>query len=86
MTSDEQKVLVDVMLAEIGTAEKYNSLVADLQAEIARLRLTEAERDAVKEAICRLWGFEMSDTLRGMLKRLGSGERTESCRRSEAQP
>jgi len=38
MTDNEQKVLVGVMLSEIGTAQKYNSLVSELQADIERLR------------------------------------------------
>jgi hypothetical protein len=38
MTEVEHKVLVDAMLSELGTAEKYNRLVFDLQAENARLR------------------------------------------------
>ena len=50
MTTDEKDVLTSVLLSEIGTAQKYNSLVFDLQAEIARLRLTDAEREAVKRA------------------------------------
>lgn len=70
MTTDEKDVLTSVLLSEIGTAQKYNSLVFDLQAEIARLRLTDAEREAVEEAIRRLWGFDIAATLRGLLERL----------------
>lgn len=78
MTSDERKVLVDVMLAEIGTAEKYNSLVADLQAEIARLRLTPEERMAVAWAVDAA-GNDMhpaEDILRGLLKRTSAAHTT----------
>ena len=33
-------------------------------------RLTDAEREAVEEAIRRLWGFDIADTLRGVLERM----------------
>lgn len=39
--------------------------------------LTDAEREAIEEAIRRLWGFGIAATLRGLLDRLGEtdGER-----------
>jgi hypothetical protein len=49
---------------------------AELRAEIARLRLTDAEREAVSvaAAACEGIGFdELPDTLRGLLERLGGG-------------
>jgi hypothetical protein len=36
-------------------------------------RLTDAEREAVEQAIRRLWRFDIADTLRGLLARM-SGE------------
>ena len=41
----------------------------DAAAEIERLRLTDAEREAIEEAIRRLWGFDIAATLRGLLER-----------------
>lgn len=73
MTSDERKVLVDALLSEIGTAEKYNRLVFELQAEIDRLRLTDAEREAIErlEDYCaKTHCVDTARTLRGLLERV----------------
>ena len=51
--------------------EQADQIMQEQRAEIARLRLTDEERDALGEAI-RLgdrWGW--SETLRGLLERLG---------------
>jgi len=59
------------------TAEEFHAEIARLQAEIGRLRLTDAEREAVKSAV---WDYEQNDgddgcasmvaTLRGLLERI----------------
>jgi hypothetical protein len=41
----------------------------DAAGEIERLRLTDAEREAIADAIRRLWGFDCAPTLRGLLER-----------------
>jgi hypothetical protein len=57
--------------------------VALLAAEVRRLQaviaasepmLTDAEREAIEEAIRRLWGFDIAATLRGLLERIGGAE------------
>jgi hypothetical protein len=70
MTDGEQKVLVDAMLSEIGTAQKYNSLVFELQAEVNRLKLTDEERRAIEWCIEQWAGINRSTTLRNLLERL----------------
>jgi hypothetical protein len=44
-----------------GTATRYCTLTP--------LTLTDAEREAIAEAIRRLWGFDIAATLRGLLER-----------------
>jgi hypothetical protein len=63
------------MLSEIGTAQKYNALVAELQAEISWLKLTDAEREAIYRSEARLRTAYVPDdetaaTLRKLLERL----------------
>lgn len=61
----------------LATAEEFHAEIARLQAEIDRLRLTDAEREAVESAV---WDYEQNDgddgcasmvaTLRGLLERI----------------
>ena len=65
MSDNESKV-------NLATADDAHAEVARLQAEIERLRLTDAEREAVATAavVCEGIGFdEMPVTLRGLLER-----------------
>lgn len=55
MTKDEKDILTSALLSEIGTAQKYNRIVAELQSEIARLR----------EAIHRLADQDATLSVRG---------------------
>lgn len=59
---------------ELMQHEKVRDLLIDCRAEIKRLRLTDAEREALEWAATHLdncgWG---SATLRGLLERLGGG-------------
>jgi hypothetical protein len=44
-----------------GTVTRYCTLTP--------FTLTDAEREAIEEAIRRLWGFDIAETLRGLLER-----------------
>ena len=55
-------------LVELRTAADQAD--AEYRDEIALLRITDAEREAVEDAIRRLWGFDAAATLRGLLERL----------------
>ena len=52
--------------------EQLEHRVVDLimtRAKNAMVALTDEEREAVQEAIRRLWGFDIAATLRGLLDR-----------------
>lgn len=51
LAPEERKSVIDALIREIDKTQKWTRLVAEMQAEIARLRLTDAERDALKVAV-----------------------------------
>ena len=65
MSSDENTV-------NLATADLFHAEIARLQAEIERLRLTDAEREAVRFCgeLCRMGERpDLAATLRGLLER-----------------
>jgi predicted DNA binding protein len=73
---DQRKRRGAVLLREAAAEiERLRGVICDLHAqESQRLQpdrptLTDAEREAIEEAIRRLWGFDIAATLRGLLER-----------------
>ena len=60
----------------LATADLFQAEIARLQAEIDRLRLTDAEREALEQAVAFMQGSGWSaSTLRGLLQRMETVKR-----------
>lgn len=76
LTPEERKLVIDALLQEIDRTQRWTRLVAELNAEIARQPLTNAERDALEAAVGRSdrlgteYAIIDAATLRGLLERV----------------
>lgn len=72
LNPDERKSVIDALLQEIDKTQKWTRLVSEMQAEIARLRLTDAEREALHHVVGDVADITgpVEDTIRGLLERM----------------